>query len=748
MVPTFKIADAFVEVHAKTNDRSMKRATRSLSIMGPIVSTLTADIVGLTAASFSLASSLGYSTVALGAAIPAAVGLGGSMLVLKMLFKDTAGTPMQKFTDGLKDINKELTRSVQNSKPVKEGFDTLLVGLNKALPVTRSYVLNLAASIGLAAGEIGRLLSNAGFLSRLESLFRSSGEAMSYVARMADSIVDIFVTLGAAAGPVLVNLVRWLDEVTSAAQRWVLIKYETGELTAMFTRAGNEAALWAKTLGNFLLGLVAMFRAAHETGTTLAGSLYRISDAFKEWARSADTQAKIRDVLNWIVNIDWGTLHKIAGGVLAIVGAFRVAVGIQSVIGGLLSLLSLGPVGLLLTGLAAAIALVAGALAMAGIHSEQFRNAIGGALQQLASIFLPVLEKLGPLLASLADSLIALLVPAVQMLIAKFIELSPMILDLAIRFGTWLLPILAQILPIALSFFVLLIERGVPALVTIGEWVLKVAMWMQAYLMPVLAVVKLYWDAFWQVLETFVIPLLKELWIEFETKIFPALIRARDNLLPMLIRAFQILSTAWKENKTDLLELFEKFKVLFGFIIERGIPILGSMIGLFSIGLAIAIRIILGLAADLNRLLKWVADNFTMLKDTALFAIDKIKDGLRGLIDLLGKVGNLPGVNQLGGAARQFFGRAHGGIVGGAATGGVRSGFTMVGEAGPELVRLPAGARVRSNPDTRRILGGGSGGQSGAYQLVVAPGADGAVATMIMQLVRSGQIQLQPAGAM
>jgi hypothetical protein len=55
-------------------------------------------------------------------------------------------------------------------------------------------------------------------------------------------------------------------------------------------------------------------------------------------------------------------------------------------------------------------------------------------------------------------------------------------------------------------------------------------------------------------------------------------------------------------------------------------------------------------------------------------------------------------------------GRAHGGVVGHAATGGVRSNMTMVGEHGPELVDLPPGSHVRSNPDTRRTLGGMGGG--------------------------------------
>jgi TP901 family phage tail tape measure protein len=56
-------------------------------------------------------------------------------------------------------------------------------------------------------------------------------------------------------------------------------------------------------------------------------------------------------------------------------------------------------------------------------------------------------------------------------------------------------------------------------------------------------------------------------------------------------------------------------------------------------------------------------------------------------------------------AIEKAFGKkASGGIVGAAATGGIRSGLTWVGEHGPELAELPVGTRVLSNPDSMRRL--------------------------------------------
>jgi hypothetical protein len=69
---------------------------------------------------------------------------------------------------------------------------------------------------------------------------------------------------------------------------------------------------------------------------------------------------------------------------------------------------------------------------------------------------------------------------------------------------------------------------------------------------------------------------------------------------------------------------------------------------------------------------------------------------------------------------KSMLGFAHGGVVGTAATGGIRSNMTLVGENGPELVDLAPGSHVRSNSDSRRLVGqGGGGGGPITIQLVM-----------------------------
>lgn len=81
---------------------------------------------------------------------------------------------------------------------------------------------------------------------------------------------------------------------------------------------------------------------------------------------------------------------------------------------------------------------------------------------------------------------------------------------------------------------------------------------------------------------------------------------------------------------------------------------------------------------------------------------------IEGALSGLGSAVN----NALGGIPSKvlhFLGLASGGIVG-AAAGGVHGGMRLVGEHGPELVSLPRGSMVHSNPDTERMLSGGGGG--------------------------------------
>lgn len=85
--------------------------------------------------------------------------------------------------------------------------------------------------------------------------------------------------------------------------------------------------------------------------------------------------------------------------------------------------------------------------------------------------------------------------------------------------------------------------------------------------------------------------------------------------------------------------------------------------------------------------------------------------------------------------------QAAGGITpaNGAATGGIRSRLVEVGEHGRELLELPPGTRVHSNPDTERMLGGG-GAMRTELTFAIDRRADTVFASMFQRLLDAGMI--------
>jgi hypothetical protein len=86
-------------------------------------------------------------------------------------------------------------------------------------------------------------------------------------------------------------------------------------------------------------------------------------------------------------------------------------------------------------------------------------------------------------------------------------------------------------------------------------------------------------------------------------------------------------------------------------------------------------------------------------------AINAARSWLSGLLSY---VRSIP--SQIGGSIRGALGFAHGGVIGSAASGGPRSGLTMVGEHGRELVKLAPGSQVYPNGATEAMMSGGGGG--------------------------------------
>lgn len=99
---------------------------------------------------------------------------------------------------------------------------------------------------------------------------------------------------------------------------------------------------------------------------------------------------------------------------------------------------------------------------------------------------------------------------------------------------------------------------------------------------------------------------------------------------------------------------------------------------------------------------------------------------------------------------RALRGKASGGIVGAAASGGLRNGLTWVGEYEPELLELPVGARVHSGPDSRRMAAAAAGGREPVVLEIRSSGSE--IDELFLKVfrrivrVRGGNVQMVLAG--
>jgi uncharacterized protein YukE len=150
------------------------------------------------------------------------------------------------------------------------------------------------------------------------------------------------------------------------------------------------------------------------------------------------------------------------------------------------------------------------------------------------------------------------------------------------------------------------------------------------------------------------------------------------------------------------------------------------------------------LADGISGIAGWIGDRLSGMWEPMQTGARRVINVAIGMLNGLIRGINfaIRGMNALGAGLPEF------GTISYLAKGGVAGGLAVVGEQGPELVRLPQGSTVIPHGQSKRMAedmgadGQGSGGPV-QIELTAGKGANGAVATMIMSLIRSGDLQLR-----
>jgi len=173
------------------------------------------------------------------------------------------------------------------------------------------------------------------------------------------------------------------------------------------------------------------------------------------------------------------------------------------------------------------------------------------------------------------------------------------------------------------------------------------------------------------------------------------------NILPIVIRVIGV--------------LIEAFTELYGMARYAFFTML-NIAATWAVGITSAARIAFGWVPGLGPKLDAAAGKAAEFKQKVNRQLSGIHDvdidvrirtwGLNTALSVLDVTRQLRAVGAIG--------RATGGVIGQAATGGARNGLTWVGERGPELIDAAPGSRVYSNADSMRMAGQGGGGGWGS----------------------------------
>lgn len=287
-----------------------------------------------------------------------------------------------------------------------------------------------------------------------------------------------------------------------------------------------------------------------------------------------------------------------------------------------------------------------------------------------------------------------------------------------------------------------------------------------------------------------IVPALRSLWGWIQDKVIPVINDLRERALGTLQSQFTKLQGTIKNNESQLRTIGNVIKTVAEFTMSTIVPAMGSMARIAGTVLATALRVVITVMGTSIRIwsaLATGASNATAtisgaartivagfqrlssaastMRATVVNAFVSMRNGITGAFSGAASWlysagrniinGLVSGIKSAAGTVsnavksvipdklERFVGFAHGGVVGAAASGGVRSNMTLVGERGPELVNLAPGSQVTPAGQTAGLLAGGSGG-GGSTQTVVsfAGDLDTAFATAFMKLQRSGAITI------
>ncbi len=383
---------------------------------------------GILAGLLGLIPSLGKATAAVGAGlIPALLSLGSVIGVVRLMLGDLSkriDSQVLKQLNAMAGSIRELAREA-----VKPGLNAFLSAALRQAPLLRNYVREIAEGVGGVGLELAGLLRSPVFQGKLKTLLEGTARATRAWLDAVDAVVDMVVTLGAAAVPIFDAFAGRLAEVVERWRDWLNLKSKTGELQAFLKDAAEELNRWGRIFTNIIVGLYNIFAAGVGPSSRFAENLERMTRSFRDWTESSENVEKVRRAFQWMVDHVDG-FFRVAASAAAIAVALKGVGAAMEVIDFVRMAAMLGPVGIAFAAVGLAIAGVAAAFFLAYNSSELFRAKVGELWAKIQEDLFPILkewgawfeEELAPVLEKFANETLQKIIDGFDGLITKYNE--------------------------------------------------------------------------------------------------------------------------------------------------------------------------------------------------------------------------------------------------------------------------------------------------------------------------------------
>ena len=219
---------------------------------------------------------------------------------------DAFAEAMAKLSPAAQDFVRKLIEISKALEPIRkaaqeEFFSRFNVGLDKLvdvwLPKLNELLPTTAGVLGEVATGIAGVLTETENVGRIESIWRNNDKVIKNVGLTVESLATSFFILLDAAGPLTLELSKWVAELTKGWKETLTTKEKTGELEKTFGYARDVAKDLGAALGGIFRGLINIGKEAAGPGSGGEKLLKSFRDAgleFEKWTEKLSKDGTLK----------------------------------------------------------------------------------------------------------------------------------------------------------------------------------------------------------------------------------------------------------------------------------------------------------------------------------------------------------------------------------------------------------------------------------------------------------------------